>query len=166
MTPGRAGANEVRIGLMSDTHNLLRPEAMAALQGVCQILHAGDVCTPGILSALLKIAPVQAVRGNRDRGEWAASLPLTLVEDIGRVRIRVVHRLVDLDADSTQDGTQVVVSGHSHQPGIRERDGVIYVNPGSAGPRRFNLPVTLAILTVHDEEPTVELIDLLPVRPE
>jgi putative phosphoesterase len=134
------------IGLISDTHGLLRDSAVAALAGCDRILHAGDVGKPEILSRLNSIAPVVAVRGNIDRGDWALALPETAVLDAGPVRIYMLHDLHQLGIDPAAEGFSIVVSGHSHKPGRTERSGVVYINPGSAGPRRFRLPVTLARL--------------------
>lgn len=138
----------VRIGLISDTHGLLRPEALAFLRGCDHIIHAGDICEPGVLEALATLAPVTAVRGNNDRGAWADALPVSTWLNIGEVTIHVIHDLAELDIDPAAAGVQVVVSGHSHQPLIEEREGVLFVNPGSAGPRRFRLPITLAELQI------------------
>lgn len=139
---------EVRIGLISDTHGLLRPEALRALAGVAHIIHAGDVGGPEVLAALRAIAPVHAVRGNNDRGAWARPLPLRLELEMAGVRILVLHDLNDWHAPAAMDRYQVVVAGHSHKPAVLRRDGILLVNPGSAGPRRFKLPVTIGYLTV------------------
>jgi putative phosphoesterase len=138
----------MRIGLISDTHNLLREQARQALAGVDRILHAGDICTPGVLEALRAIAPVSAVRGNNDHGAWADDLPATLLVPIEGARILVVHDLATLDVDPQGERIDVVVSGHSHRPGVEKRATVLYVNPGSAGPRRFRLPVSLGFLEI------------------
>jgi putative phosphoesterase len=140
----------MRIGLISDTHNLLRDEARQALAGVDHILHAGDVCTRAVLDSLEAIAPVSAVRGNNDHGEWANALPETAVVPIGGVRILVVHDLATLAIDPPAAAIDVVVSGHSHRPRVEKRDGVLYVNPGSAGPRRFRLPISVGFLEIAD----------------
>ena len=134
------------LGLISDTHGLLRPEALRALQGSDLVIHAGDVGRPEILDRLRSIAPVVAVRGNIDRGPWASALPATAVAESAGVRIYVLHDIHDLDLDPAAAGFHVVVSGHSHQPASAERAGVLYINPGSAGPRRFRLPITVARL--------------------
>lgn len=126
----------MKVGLISDTHGLLRPEALEALAGVDEIIHAGDIGTPEVLEALRAVARVQAVRGNNDRGAWASELPDSLVLQLGGVRIRVLHDVQELDADPNA-GIEVVVSGHSHKPSVVRREGVLFVNPGSAGPRRF-----------------------------
>lgn len=139
----------MRIGLVADTHGLLRPEAVAALRGAAQLVHAGDIGTPEVLAALRALAPLTAVRGNNDRGAWAAALPDTEVVDLGALRLYVLHDLQALDVDPVAAGFRVVVSGHSHRPALEERNGVLYVNPGSAGPRRFKLPVSVAWLEVN-----------------
>jgi putative phosphoesterase len=144
------------IGLISDTHGLMRPEALNALRGSELILHAGDVGKPEILDALRAIAPVVAVRGNVDTAPWAAELPET-AEANG---IFVIHDVHQLAIDPRAEGFRAVMSGHSHKPGVLERDGVLYINPGSAGPRRFRLPVTLARLDVTCEPWAVAFIDL------
>ena len=150
------------VGVISDTHGLLRPEAVAALQGCSRIIHAGDVGKPEILAALARIAPTTAVRGNVDRGTWALALPpweMLFVED---ATIYVLHDFNDLEIDPTAAGVRIVISGHSHQPSAVEKGGVLYLNPGAAGPRRFRLPVTLARLEVHrGGRVDTRLIDLL-----
>jgi uncharacterized protein len=143
------------IGLISDTHGLLRPEALRALAGSSLIVHAGDVGKPEILDALRSIAPVVAVRGNVDTAPWAADLPETATTG----SIYVLHDVHRLALDPRAAGFRAVVSGHSHKPGAIERDGVLYINPGSAGPRRFRLPVTVARLDTSTWD--VEFIDLL-----
>lgn len=145
----------LRIGVISDTHNLLRPEARTALAGVDRILHAGDICGPAVLEQLAAIAPVRAVRGNNDRGEWAGELPHQIVEDIGGLRVLVVHDKAD--ADPAAAGADVVITGHSHKPNIVREGGVLFLNPGSAGPRRFRLPISLAILEIDDGVATARL---------
>jgi putative phosphoesterase len=137
------------VGLISDTHGLLRPAAIAALHGVERIIHAGDIDTPGVLQALRALAPVTAVRGNVDRGSWASELPTTAALTIEQVSIYVLHSLDDLDLVPEAAGVRVVVSGHSHRSAIQERNGVLYVNPGSAGPRRFRTPVSVALMDVQ-----------------
>jgi len=149
-----------RIGLISDTHGLLRKEAVAALRGSELIIHAGDVGKPEILEALREIAPVVAVRGNVDTAEWAKVLPETAIAEAGAVRIYVLHDVNTLDLNPAVSGFQIVVSGHSHQPGKREHQGVLYINPGSAGPRRFQLPVTVAHLILGRTPFEVEFEDL------
>jgi putative phosphoesterase len=137
------------IGLISDTHGLLRPEALRALEGCELIIHAGDVGGPEILESLRGIAPVIAVRGNIDKGEWAAQLPETAVVEAQSARLYVLHDIHQLDLNPAADGFAIVVSGHSHKASREERAGVIYVNPGSAGPRRFRLPITVARLDLR-----------------
>jgi putative phosphoesterase len=148
------------LGLISDTHGLLREEAVRALRGSDLILHAGDVGAPEILDTLKTIAPVVAVRGNVDTDKWGQTLPFTEVIRVGSVMIYMLHILQDLDVNPAAAGFRIVVSGHSHKPGQTEKDGVFYINPGSAGPRRFYLPVTVARLDLEVRPWTVEFIDL------
>jgi putative phosphoesterase len=151
---------QMKIGLISDTHGLLRPEALTALAGVAEIIHAGDIGTAGILEGLRAIAPVHAVRGNNDRGPWADEVPLRLLLTRGGVRIHVLHDVNELTAD--ENGSfDVVVAGHSHKPGVTDRGRVLFVNPGSAGPRRFTLPVTIGYLTIVDRSARAEIRNLL-----
>jgi putative phosphoesterase len=150
-----------KIGMISDTHGLLRDEAVRALKGSELIIHAGDVGAPEIIEALSKIAPVVAVKGNVDNDPWASALPATGATDTGFALIYVVHNIHDLDLDLAVAGFQIVVSGHSHQPSRAERDGVLYLNPGSAGPRRLTLPVTIARLDLSCVPWKVDWIDLL-----
>jgi putative phosphoesterase len=138
----------VKIGVISDTHGLLRPEAEQRLAGVAHIIHAGDIGRPEIITSLSRIAPVIAIRGNVDTADWAARYPDTQTISLGGRSIHVLHDLHDLAFDPKSRGVDVVISGHSHQARIETVDGVVYLNPGSAGPRRFKLPVTLAILEV------------------
>jgi uncharacterized protein len=149
-----------RIGLISDTHGLLRKEAVEALRGSELIIHAGDVGKPEILEALKKIAPVVAVRGNVDTEPWAQALQETAVAEAGAALIYVLHDVNALDLNPAASGFHIVVSGHSHKPGKSERDGVLYINPGSAGPRRFQLPVTVAHLRLARIPYEVEFVDL------
>ena len=144
----RSGSRSVSVGLISDTHGLLRPEALCALAGSRHIVHAGDIGDPAVLEALRRIAPVTAVRGNNDRGSWARKLRDTEALDVAGTRIYVIHDLSQLEIDPAAQGIDVVVAGHSHRPRNELRDGVLYVNPGSAGPRRFKLPVTVARLAL------------------
>jgi putative phosphoesterase len=150
----------VTVGVISDTHGLLRPEAVAALRRVDHIIHAGDIGTPEILSALATIAPLTAVRGNNDRGSWARAIPETSQVKIGGRSIYVLHDLAELELDHLNRAIDVVVSGHSHKPRVERHEGVLLVNPGSAGPRRFNLPISLAILTIADRAVRAKLIEL------
>ena len=139
----------MRVGLISDTHNLLRPQALAALQGCDRLLHAGDIGGPHILDALRALAPVDAVRGNNDTADWAQALPLQRSLDLGGVRVQMLHDLKDWPR-WRDPKAQVVVTGHSHRPLVRDHEGVLWVNPGSAGPRRFSLPVSVALLTLNE----------------
>lgn len=148
----RCASPSVSVGLISDTHGLLRPEALAALRGSRHIIHAGDIGEPAVLEALARIAPVTAVRGNNDTGPWALRLPETRTVELGGAKIFVIHDLKALDFDPAAAGYQVVVAGHSHRPGSERRAGVLYVNPGSAGPRRFELPVAVATLRVSQRK--------------
>lgn len=147
------------IGVISDTHGLVRPQAIEALNGVDMILHAGDVGNQEVLDALNEIAPVVAVRGNNDKGEWAVSLPDWEIVEIGNFSIYMLHDVKDIDI-SPVGIFQVVVSGHSHKPSVEERRGVLYVNPGSAGPRRFTLPVSIAQLRFVGEKVEARVIEL------
>jgi putative phosphoesterase len=138
----------LRIGLISDTHGLLRPEAKAFLRGSDYIVHGGDIGDPRILEELAALAPVTAVRGNNDRGPWAERLNETEFLQVGEIFVYIIHDLAQLDIEPRAAGIRVVVSGHSHKPSVDERDGVLYVNSGSAGPRRFKLPITAGELIV------------------
>ncbi|MBV8810465.1 MAG: metallophosphoesterase family protein [Acidobacteriaceae bacterium] len=149
------------IGLISDTHGLLRQEAVSALEGSDLIIHAGDVGNAETLERLRAIAPVVAVRGNIDKSAWAASLPLTAIVEAHSALIYVLHDIQQLDLDSASAHFNIVVSGHSHKPGRTERSGVLYLNPGSAGPRRFHLPVTVARLNLIPSPWSLDFIDLL-----
>jgi putative phosphoesterase len=151
---------EHSVGIISDTHGLVRPEALAALAGVELILHAGDVGGRHVLDSLAEVAPVVAVRGNNDRGVWAEELPVWEVAQIGPLYVYMLHDLKEIDLSPAAAGFRVVVSGHSHQPSVEERGGVLYVNPGSAGPRRFTLPVTVARLSVGGESVSAEIVGL------
>jgi len=150
----------ITLGVISDTHGLLRPEAVRALSGSDRILHAGDVGASEILEKLAQIAPVTAVRGNVDTAPWARVLPETEVVDAGGVTIYILHDLGELDLKPEAAGFSIVIYGHSHQPKLEERNGVLYFNPGSAGPRRFNLPVSLGKLTIQAGKLHAELITL------
>jgi len=149
------------VGLISDTHGLLREAALRALEGSELIVHAGDVGRLEILDALRAVAPVVAVRGNVDKGAWADALPATALAQAGPATIYVLHDLHELDLDPAAAGIHVVASGHSHRPARSERSGVLYLNPGSAGPRRFKLPVTVARLDLAQTPWKVEFIDLV-----
>jgi len=151
----------VRVGIISDTHGLLRPEAARALAGVDLIVHAGDVGNAGILAKLKEIAPVFAVRGNVDTEEWAKELPETTVVDADAACFYVLHNLRELDVVPETAGFHAVISGHTHQVEQSERNGVLYLNPGSAGPKRFHLPVTLAVVEVETKPWQVQIVELL-----
>lgn len=150
----------IRVGLVSDTHGLLRPQVSAFLRGCNHIIHGGDIGSENVLQELSAIAPVTAVRGNNDQGAWAAVLPETELVRFGEVFVYVIHDLVQLDIEPHAAGVGVVVSGHSHQPRIQERNGVLYVNPGSAGPRRFKLPIAVAELNVATGSVTSRIVEL------
>lgn len=150
----------MRIGLVSDTHGLLRDEALAFLRGCDHIIHAGDICDASVLKVLSGLAPLTAVRGNNDKGSWADTLPETDLVQLGGAHIYVIHDLACLDIDPSAAGVQVVVSGHSHKPVVERRDGVLFVNPGSAGPRRFKLPISVAELAVAEGGVSARIIDL------
>lgn len=156
-----ASSSSLTVGLISDTHGLLRPEALVALQGVHRIIHAGDIGAEEILAALRRIAPVDAIRGNNDRDAWARHIPTELTLDIGGVAVHVLHDLKELDLDPLHAELRVIVAGHSHKPDVSERNGVLYVNPGSAGPRRFRLPVTIAHLQIASGSPTARICYIL-----
>jgi len=149
------------IGVISDTHGLLRPEALAALAGVDHILHAGDIGDARILKALSEIAPVTAIRGNVDQWGECAELPPTDVVELSGKLFYLVHSLNDLDINPVVAGVAAVVSGHSHKPSAEVRDGVLYLNPGSAGPRRFSLPVTVALMTLAESGIDARIVELL-----
>jgi uncharacterized protein len=153
--------SSILIGVISDTHGLLRPEAVEALQGVKHIIHAGDIGAPEILDRLLAIAPVTAVRGNVDKDSWAQRFPETDVVEIDEISIYVLHDLGALDLKPEAAGFRVVISGHSHVPKQESRGGVLYFNPGSAGPRRFKLPVTVGRLAVDGGTVRGEIISIL-----
>ena len=150
----------MRIALISDTHGLLRPEALDFVRGADHIVHAGDICDPAILEALAAIAPLTAVRGNNDHGAWAERLPATALVPLGDVLLYAIHDLAEIDLDPPAAGVHAVVSGHSHKPLVRTRDGVVYVNPGSAGPRRFTLPISVGELLVVDGAVTARTVAL------
>jgi uncharacterized protein len=147
------------VGLISDTHGLLREEAVRALRGSELIIHAGDVGKPAILDELRKMASVIVVRGNIDSDAWGKTLPLTAVAEIDGKTIYVVHNIQELDLDPAAAGFHVVVTGHSHKPARFEKSGVLYVNPGSAGPRRFDLPISVAHLDLRSDPPKVDFIE-------
>ena len=150
----------LRACLISDTHGLLRPEALAFLQGCDFIVHGGDIGNAGILEALAAIAPLTVVRGNNDREHWADAIAETEFLKIDGVLIYAIHDLSQIDIDPAAAGVRVVVSGHSHKPKIEERDGVLYVNPGSAGPRRFKLPIAVAELLIDGDAVSARIVEL------
>ncbi len=149
-----------RIGLISDTHGLLRTEAAAFLRGCSRIIHGGDIGGREILDELLGIAPLTVVRGNNDNGDWARAINDTETLDVQDVRLFAIHDLKGLDFDPRERKIRVVVSGHSHKPSIEERHGVLFVNPGSAGPRRFKLPIALGELTIDGANVAARIVDL------
>lgn len=148
------------IGVLSDTHGLLRPEVLTALRGVDHILHAGDVGDPAILENLRQIAPVTAIRGNIDTSGPCAALSATEAIELGGCLIYMIHAIADLDLHPQAAGIGAVIYGHSHKPLIEHRNGVLYLNPGSAGPRRFHLPVTVALLRIAEARPSAEIVPL------
>ena len=148
------------IGVISDTHGLMRPEAIDALRGVEMILHAGDIGGPHVIEALEEIAPVVAIRGNNDRDGWADAFKDVEKIEVGEVSIHIVHDLKELAVDPVAEGIRVVIAGHSHKPKIEEKDGVLYLNPGSAGRRRFKLPITVAHLRIDGKAVDAEIVSL------
>lgn len=167
MTPSRSRAalRRLVVGVISDTHGLVRPEALVALHGCDLLVHAGDVGSPEVLDALRRLGPVHAVRGNVDRGAWARALPETEIVAAGEARLYVLHNVHDLDLDPAAAGFHAVISGHSHRPGIETRGNVLYVNPGSAGPRRFTLPIAVGRITVDGSRLDARLIELVARAP-
>ncbi len=151
---------DLRLGVISDTHGLLRPEAVAALRGCDLIIHAGDVGKAEVIDRLSDLAPTFAIRGNVDTGTWAARLPPTDVVAVGALSFYVLHNIAELDLDPPTAGFAAVVFGHSHRPSIETREGVLYLNPGAAGPRRFKLPVSLARVMVSGREMRPEIVEL------
>lgn len=158
--PPMSSSLTLHVGLISDTHGLLRPQALERLRGSDFIVHAGDIGHPGVLEELARLAPVTAVRGNNDKGAWAAALPETETLEVGAALVYVIHDLAELPIDPAAAGFHVVVAGHSHRPGCELRDGVLFVNPGSAGPRRFTLPVSVGRLLVSGSQITPQLLEL------
>lgn len=150
----------LRVGVISDTHGLLRPQARTFLLGCDHIVHGGDITDASVLDELSKIAAVTAVRGNNDRGAWAEKIRETELITIGDIRIYAIHDLGDLDIDPRTAGVHVVVSGHTHKPFTQEREGVLFVNPGSAGPRRFKLPISIAELTIDGARVSSRTVEL------
>jgi putative phosphoesterase len=153
-----------RVGVISDTHGLLRPEAVEFLKGSDSIIHCGDICDPTVIATLSRIAPVTAVRGNNDTGDWAQELPETDLIRIGEIYVYAVHDLSQIDIDPVAAGVSVVLCGHSHKPHLEARDGVVYMNPGSAGPRRFKLPVSVAELIIEGKSVIPRITQLQPGR--
>jgi putative phosphoesterase len=152
----------IRIGVISDTHGLLRPEALERLRGAHHIIHAGDIGAPGIVEALQALAPTTAIRGNIDTDSWAAGYPETRTLRLGGATIHVLHNLADLSADISVETVDVIIAGHSHRASVTTREGMPVLNPGSAGPQRFRLPITLATLTIADGRLTPRIHQLLP----
>jgi putative phosphoesterase len=157
-----AMASVIEVGVISDTHGLMRPEALRALAGVERIIHAGDIGAPEVLEALARIAPVTAVRGNNDRAPWAARVPETEQLTLGGALVYVLHIVGELALDPAAAGFAAVIAGHSHRPSSERKGGVLWFNPGSAGPRRFKLPVSLGRLTIREGAIDARLIELLP----
>lgn len=151
----------LRIGVISDTHNLLRPEATAFLRGCHHIVHAGDICHESTLHELSRIAPITAVRGNNDKGAWAEALAVAEFIQFGEVFVHVIHDLAELDIDPGSAGVHVVVSGHTHKPLIEEKGGVLFVNPGSAGPRRFSLPISIGEIIINGSSVSARTVELV-----
>jgi putative phosphoesterase len=152
--------NKQRIGVIADTHGLLRPEALKVLKGSNLIIHAGDIGKPQVLEALQEVAPVVAVRGNADKGSWAQALPQSEAIEVAQTWLYVIHDLSELDLEPSAAGFRGVVCGHSHRPSVEIRKGVIFLNPGSAGPRRFNLPISVAVIDVKDRVLQPHLVEL------
>jgi hypothetical protein len=152
--------NVTVLGIISDTHGLLRPEALTPFIGAERIVHAGDIGSPLVLEKLESIAPVAAVRGNNDKAPWAEELPETLLFEVRGHIIHVLHDLAQIDLSPKAAGVAVVISGHSHKPGIEEHDGVLFINPGSAGPRRFRLPIAVAKLYIADDSVRAEIVEI------
>ncbi|MBI3897727.1 MAG: metallophosphoesterase family protein [Gammaproteobacteria bacterium] len=150
-----------RIGVISDTHGLLRPEAVTALAGVDLIIHAGDIGAAEVLEQLRSIAPLVAIRGNNDTEKWARDIPETEAVEVNDSLIYVLHNIRDLDIDVEAAGFHLVIAGHSHQPSIERRGSVMFLNPGSAGPRRFTLPIALALLHMNTEPFGAEIVELV-----
>jgi len=153
-------AAAARVGCVSDTHGLVRPEALAALAGVDLIVHAGDVGKPEVLDRLREVAPVIAIRGNNDHGAWATKLPETEVVEVSGRSLYLIHDVNELDLDPAAAGFDAVVSGHSHRPNVETRGGVLFLNPGSIGPRRFKLPVALALLRISERGVHAKMVEL------
>jgi len=153
-------AREFVVGVISDTHGLLRPEALEVLRGSDMIIHAGDVGKPEVIARLGEVAPVHVVCGNVDQGSWAAALPMTELVEVGDHRFFVLHDIAQLDVDPVAAGLGAIVFGHSHRPSIETRNGVLFLNPGSAGPRRFKLPITVARVKTSGRHIRADIVDL------
>jgi uncharacterized protein len=149
-----------RVGLVSDTHGLIRAEALAALRNSELIIHAGDIGSPDVLSALEQIAPVLAIKGNNDRDSWARGLPDILFVRVNAIGVQVIHNLNELKIKPASTEFQVVISGHSHKPVVVTKDGILFINPGSAGPRRFKLPIAVARLNIQREKRQAKIVEL------
>jgi len=158
--PEMATINTIRVGLISDTHGLVREEVIAALTGCQHILHAGDIDEPEVLVKLRRLAPVTVVRGNNDRGAWAEAIPVYDVVEFGAVSVYIRHDQAELDVDPRAAGFRVMMFGHSHKPLVENRNGVLFVNPGSAGPRRFRLPVAVGELLIAGDRVDARIIEL------
>jgi putative phosphoesterase len=152
--------DKILVGVISDTHGLLRPEAVAALRGADLIIHAGDVGAPEVIDALRKLAPTFVVRGNVDKAHWADALPMTAQVEVGGLVFHVLHDISELDLNPAAIGYAAVVYGHSHRPSIEMREGVLFLNPGSAGPRRFKLPISIARVSVAGQQLRPEIVEL------
>jgi uncharacterized protein len=148
------------LGVISDTHGLLRPEAIRALSGVSLIIHAGDIGSPAVIESLKNIAPVVAVRGNTDTEKWAGRLPFSEVVEVDEISIYIIHDVGKLDLNPDASGFNAVIHGHTHRPAIDAKNGILFLNPGSAGPKRFTLPVTLSLLRIINNSLTAEIITL------
>jgi putative phosphoesterase len=153
-------AREFVLGVISDTHGLLRPEALDALRGSDTIIHAGDIGKPEVIDRLGEVAPTHVVRGNVDKGSWAAALPTSELVELGEHRFFVLHDISELDVDPVAAGFAAVVFGHSHRPSIETRNGILFLNPGSAGPRRFKLPITIARVKMSAQRLRADIVEL------
>jgi len=158
----RSGAEQQIVGVISDTHGLLRPEVMRVFKGVTLILHAGDIGVPEVLEELRTLAPVIAVRGNNDKDRWAKRIPEVKTVNAGGISIYMLHDVKELKTAPSPKEVQAVISGHSHRPRIEERDGVLFLNPGSAGPQRFKLPISVARMTIQGKAVRAEIVELNP----
>ena len=152
----------MRIGIISDTHGVLRPEGIKLLAGTDHIIHAGDIGAPGVIEGLRRIAPTTAIRGNIDIGQWAKDYPDTELVALHGRALYVLHNLKEMKLDPAASGIDVIISGHSHRPKIETKNGVLYLNPGSAGPRRFKLPIALAIVTLTDRAILPRILEIAP----